>query len=209
MMHVDVIIDVVCPWCYVGKRRLDQAIAACDEPIDVQYRPFLLAPDMPREGKDRKQHFAEKFGANADVSKMTEHLRSQAQDIDFQFETITRVPNTVDAHRLIGWAYAQSRQSEVVEAVFAAYFTQGEDIGCSDVLAKIAGACGMDSEIVAHLLQTDKDAATVRSSAMQASGMGIQGVPFYIFGGAVALSGAQSPDVLLQGVTKAKEAAAA
>lgn len=208
-MHVDVIIDVVCPWCYIGKRRMDAAAARSDIPFDIQYRPFLLAPNMPPEGKDRKQHYADKFGEGFDLSQMTQHLLSEAGDIDFQFDAIERVPSTIDAHRLIGWAYGQGCQPQVVEAVFEAYFSKGLDIGQHSVLADIAEACGMDRAIVSNLLSTDKDSDAIRNGAMQAAGMGVQGVPFYIFGQSVALSGAQPPEVLLQAIDKAKNAAAA
>ncbi|MEO0412812.1 MAG: DsbA family oxidoreductase [Pseudomonadota bacterium] len=208
-MHVDVIIDVVCPWCYIGKRRMDAAMAASQTSFDVQYRPFLLAPDMPMEGKDRKVHFAEKFGADFDMSKMTQTLLAEAGDIDFQFGKIERVPNTIDAHRLIGWAYGQGIQADVAEAVFEAYFTLGEDIGQASVLTDIAERCGMDRTIVSNLLSTDKDRDVIRAGAMQAAGMGVQGVPFYIFASAVALSGAQPADMLLQAAQKAQDGKAA
>lgn len=208
-MHVDVIIDVVCPWCYIGKRRMDAAIAESQTDFDVQYRPFLLAPDMPMEGKDRKAHFADKFGTDFDMSKMTQTLLAEAGDIEFNFDKMERVPNTVDAHRLIGWAYGQGVQADVAEAVFEAYFTLGQDIGQAGVLAGIAERCGMDRTIVSNLLSTDKDRDVIRAGAMQAAGMGVQGVPFYIFASTVAISGAQSADMLLQAAQKAQDGQAA
>ncbi|MGD1953787.1 MAG: DsbA family oxidoreductase [Sphingomonadales bacterium] len=208
-MQLDVIIDVVCPWCYIGKRRVD-ALREAAPNIDfkVIYRPFFLAPNMPKEGKDRRQHFAEKFGPDADLKKMSEGLLSQAGDIDFQFDRIERVPNTMDAHRLIAWSANENAQEAVVEAVFQAYFTDGRDIGDAHVLTDIAAQAGLQTDVVKDLLASEQDVARISAAAMQATGMGIQGVPFYIFAGAVGLSGAQPVEVLLQAAEKAGQAAA-
>lgn len=209
-MRVDVVIDTVCPWCYVGKRRLEQGLALRpDTPFEVLYHPFMLAPDMPREGKDRKQHYEEKFGKNNRLKEMTASLIAQAGDIDFQFDAIERVPNTIDSHRLIRWAQGQSKQQDVVEGVLKAYFSDGKDIGSSQVLSQIAADTGLDAEIITQLLAKEEDRKVIEELAQRASAMGITGVPFYIFDGRIALSGAQPPEVIAQAVDQAFETAEA
>lgn len=205
-MRIDVVIDTVCPWCYVGKRRLEEGIALRPEQdFEVLYHPFMLAPDMPREGKDRKQHYEEKFGKNNRLKEMTAALIEQAGDIDFQFDAIERVPNTVDSHRVIRWAQGQGKQQAVVEAILKAYFSQGRDIGSASVLSDLAGESGLEKETIAALLAKDEDREVISQLAMRASSMGISGVPFYIFDGRVALSGAQPAEVIAQAIDKALE----
>lgn len=209
-MRVDVVIDTVCPWCYVGKRRVEEGLALRpDINFEVLYHPFLLAPDMPREGKDRKQHYEEKFGKNNRLKEMTANLIAQAGSIDFQFDSIERVPNTVDSHRLIRWAQEHGRQDDVAEAVMKAYFTEGKDIGSADVLRDIATDAELDGDAFTALLANDDSRQVIEQLALRASGMGITGVPFFIFDGRIALSGAQDPSVIANAVDKALETEAA
>jgi len=210
-MRVDVVIDTICPWCYVGKRRLDDALALRpDQDFEVHYHPFLLAPDMPREGRNRKEYYAEKFGEdNGRMKQMTEILLKEAGTIDFQFDHIERAPNTVDSHRLIRWAQGQGRQNETVEAVFKAFFTDGRDIGDIETLIDIGVNSGLERDILTSLFQEDRDREAIQQRAMQAAGMGINGVPFYIFNNQVALSGAQTPEVIAQAIDKALDTQAA
>lgn len=209
-MRIDIVIDTVCPWCYVGKRRLEEGLALRpDQTFEVVYHPFLLAPDMPRAGKDRKQHYEEKFGKDADLSKMRSALMEQSEDIDFRFEEITRVPNTIDSHRLIRWAQGQGRQAETAEGVLKAYFTDAKDIGDMATLVEIARAAGLDASAAETYLSNDEDRQVILQLAAHASGMGITGVPFYIFDGTVALTGAQPAQVIADAVDKALQQSAA
>lgn len=209
-MRVDVVIDTVCPWCYVGKRRVEDGLALRPQvDFEVLYHPFLLAPDMPRGGKDRKQHYEEKFGKNNRLKEMTAALIAQAGTIDFQFDKIERVPNTVDSHRFIRWAQEQGSQQAAVEAVMKAYFTDGKDIGSKDVLLEVAVDLDLDPGALSSLLDKEDSRAVIQQLALRASGMGITGVPFYIFDGRVALSGAQDPVVIAEAVDKALDTQAA
>ena len=159
-MNIEVVSDVVCPWCYVGKRRLEAALAQSnDAAVAVRWRPFQLDPTIPSEGLDRRAYMRAKFRDDARLAEVHARLRAVGAEvgIDFDFEAISRSPNTLDAHRLIRWAAASGVQDEVVERLFSAYFEHGRDIGDRSVLAEIAGECGMDAEAVERRFAGDGD----------------------------------------------------
>ena len=199
-MQIDVISDTVCPWCFIGKRRLMRAMALRPEiAFDVKWRPYRLDPTVPRGGMDRQAYMRAKFGD--DPMKIVEMHKLIAQEgvkegIEFDFAAIQRRPDTLDSHRLIRWAEANGVQDEVVERLFIAYFENGEDIGDIRVLADIADLCGMDGVEVAEMLESDTDRALVEREDQIAHEMGVTGVPAMIFGGKLAVSGAREPEML-------------
>jgi predicted DsbA family dithiol-disulfide isomerase len=200
-MIVDVIVDTVCPWCYVGKARFEKALAM--RPglgVEIGWRPFQLNPGIPREGKDRNAYLAEKFGG-ADRARQRYAVIGDAgrqEGIDFQFDRIERTPNSVDSHRLIAFARRDGRQDAVVDALFRAYFTDGRDIGEIEVLAAIAAENGLDRDAAGTYLAGDEDRAMIIAEDEMARGLGVNGVPCYIVDRKYAVSGAQSPEVFLR-----------
>ncbi len=211
-LTIDVVSDVVCPWCYVGKRRLEAALEGHEGPAPiVRWHPFQLNPDIPPGGVDREQYMREKFGPPERMREMRERLLGVGRDagIDFDFEGIGRQPNTLDAHRLIGWAQwaDTSRASELVERVFAAYFTQGVDVGDKAELARIAGEAGYDAAAAASWLASDEGVREVGAAVAEAQRIGISGVPFFIFNGRIGVSGAHPPEVLRDAMAQAARAA--
>ena len=208
-MQLDIISDPVCPWCYIGKKRMELALASRpDMPIDLAYRVFQLDPDMPRGGMDRKEHLRRKFGESKGKGKVMDALLEAGEElgIAFNFDKISRSPNTLDAHRLIRWAHSVNLQPEVVEALFRRYFTEGQDIGDHAVLLDIAAEVGMDTDIVMKLLATDADEALIRSEDATARQVGIQGVPAYVIANKYLLVGAQEPETLAQALDGAFQA---
>lgn len=210
-MVVDVVADVVCPWCYLGWRRVKAALA--QRPgmqTSVIWRPYQLDPSLPEEGVDRKAYMAAKFKDPARLREVHDALVTGGADdgIVFDFEAIEKSPNTNAAHRLIRWALSAGVQDTVVEALFAAYFTHGRDIGDPMVLADIAEAAGMERLTVLQLLSesADRDAVT-REHSLAVQG-GVTGVPFVIFGGKVAVVGAEAPERILAALDQAAEPAA-
>jgi predicted DsbA family dithiol-disulfide isomerase len=199
-MQIDVISDTVCPWCFIGKRRLMRAMALRPEiAFDVKWRPYRLDPTVPRGGMDRQAYMRAKFGD--DPMKIVEMHKLIAAEgakdgIEFDFAAIQRRPDTLDSHRLIRWAEANGVQDEVVERLFIAYFENGEDIGDIRVLSDIADLCGMDGVEVAEMLESDTDRALVEREDEIAREMGVTGVPAMIFGGKLAVSGAREPEML-------------
>ena len=202
-LTIDVISDVVCPWCYIGRRRLGTALAqfAAEEPqvrTLVSWHPFQLNPDLPREGIDRQLYLTKKFGGSRSAAEIYERVRAAGKSvgIDFAFEKITRQPNTLDAHRLISWAQAQGSAEEVVERLFRAYFLEGRFIGDRDVLATVAGDAGFSPQAAEAHLASGEGAAAIAEMDQRVRELGVSGVPVFIFGGKLAVSGAQEPHVL-------------
>ena len=199
-MQIDVISDTVCPWCFIGKRRLMRAMALRPHiAFDVKWRPYRLDPTIPKGGMDRQAYMRAKFGD--DPMKIVEMHKLIAAEgakdgIEFDFAAIRRRPDTLDSHRLIRWAEANGVQDEVVERLFIAYFENGEDIGDIRVLADIADLSGMDGVEVAEMLEGDTDSALVEREDQIAHEMGVTGVPAMIFGGKLAVSGAREPEML-------------
>ena len=205
-MIVDVVADVVCPWCYLGWRRLKSAIALRpDVDATLIWRPYQLDPSIPEEGTDRKAYMAAKFKDPTRLKASHDALvEGGAEDgITFNFDTIEIAPNTNAAHRLIRWALSAGVQDAVIEALFAAYFTHGRDIGDPVVLADIAEAAGMERLVVLQLLSEGADKESVsREHAMAVQG-GVTGVPFVIFAGKVAVVGAETPKRIIEALDQA------
>ncbi len=210
-MQIDVISDTVCPWCFIGKRRLTRAMEQRPNiAFDVKWRPYRLDPTVPKGGMDRQAYMRAKFGE--DPMKIVEMHKLIATEgakdgIEFDFATIRRRPDTLDSHRLIRWAEAAGVQDEVVERLFIAYFENGEDIGDVRVLADIADICGMDGVEVAQMLESDTDVALVEREDQVAHEMGVTGVPAMIFGNRLAVSGAREPELLLSVIDRVVEMA--
>ncbi|MCL6708857.1 DsbA family oxidoreductase [Pseudomonas sp. R2.Fl] len=200
---IDIVSDVVCPWCYLGKARLDLAIAEVQDEIgvDVNWRPFRLNPDYPPEGVDHQVELARKLGGKENMDRAHEQLKALGRDVGiaFDFAAIKVGPNTLDAHRLIHWAglEGRERQAEVVAALFKANFEEGRNVGDPAVLTGIAEAAGMDGAVVARLLASDADKDHVVSEISAAQRMGVSGVPFFILDQQYAVSGAQPVEVLV------------
>lgn len=210
-MQIDFISDTVCPWCFIGKRRLARAIAMRPAiSFDVRYRPYRLDPSLPKGGMDREAYMTAKFGKSGGVEEAQKVIAAEGakEGIEFDFAAIRRAPNTLDSHRLIRWAALTGAQDEVVERLFAAYFENGEDIGDIRVLADIADVSGMDGAQVADMLESDQDLALVEREDQLAREMGVTGVPAMIFANKVAVSGAREPQVLTMVIDKALEMAA-
>jgi predicted DsbA family dithiol-disulfide isomerase len=212
-LTIDVVSDVVCPWCYIGKRRLEAALAQLDRdgPLwvrRVNWQPFQLNPDLPREGVDRRTYLEQKFGGPQRAATIYERVRAAGAtvDIPFAFERIRRQPNTRDAHRLIDWAQGPEvagSAGALVERLFSAYFLEGRAIGEREVLAAIAGEAGFDAESALAMLESESGAGTIDAMQDRARALGVTGVPFFIFNGRVAVSGAQEPQVLAEAIAEA------
>ncbi|NTJ42403.1 DsbA family oxidoreductase [Agrobacterium larrymoorei] len=200
---IDVVSDMVCPWCYLGKARLDLAIAEVQDEIsvDVNWRPYQLNPDYPPEGVDHHKALAEKLGGQERVDQAHAMLTELGKEvgIHYDFAAVKIGPNTLDAHRLSLWAHSESRelQDKVVSALFKANFEQGRNIGDHAVLMDVAEAAGMDRELVRRLLSSDADKDTIKAEIDAGQQMGVSGVPFFILDQKYAVSGAQSQEVLI------------
>ena len=204
-LGIDVVSDVVCPWCFIGKRRLEAAVEQAAQPVEIRWRPFQLDPTIPAIGLDRRSYLAKKFGSLEKVDTIHERLIEAGKQVGiaFAFDRIERSPNTIDAHRLIRWSAAAGAQGTVVEALFRTYFVEGRDIGDPKILVQLAGSCGMDGTLVHRLLASGSDTEAVREEIATAVRLGVSGVPFFIFAGKYAVPGAQSAEVLAAAIAKA------
>ena len=195
---LDILSDPICPWCFIGKTQLQRALAAAPRnPFAIQWHPFQLNPDMPPGGMDRRAYLEAKFGGQEGAVKaympVVEHAK--AAGLEINFEGIKRTPNTLDAHRLIHWAGIENAQNAVVDALFAAYFQEGRDIGDPEVLADLADGVGMDASVVLRLLESDADRDDIARRDAEARKMGVTGVPTFIVAGKHAVPGAQPPEL--------------
>ncbi|MDH3712508.1 MAG: DsbA family oxidoreductase [Gammaproteobacteria bacterium] len=201
-MRIDIFSDTICPWCYIGKKRFEKALAQrSDLALEIHWRAFQLNPDMPEEGMDRKHYVETKFGGPERARQVYARVASAGSedDIAFNFEGIVRTPNTVASHRLIRYAGDQpGGQDAVVEALFEAYFIRGEDIGDLDVLVAAAEQASLDPQAVREFLASEEHLHAVRAEDVRARQLGIQGVPFFVIDDKYGISGAQPPDVFLQ-----------
>ncbi len=204
-LAIDVISDVVCPWCFIGKRRLEQAVAAAAIPVAIRWRPYQLDPTIPPEGKSRRDYMAAKFGSAERIRQIHERLEAAGagEGIGFAFDRIAVSPNTLDAHRLLRWAGQANVEEAVVEALFRAYFLEGRDIGDHAVLADIAASAGMDRDALLARLIGDEDRAAVREEIEAAQRMGVTGVPTFILAGRYAVVGAQPAESLAEALGRA------
>jgi len=198
-MEIDVFYDIVCPWCFIGKRRLAQALArrpAAD--AKIHWRAFLLNPHMPAEGVERDIYLIRKFGSESRIRRLQGALleAGQSVEIPFAFDRIQRTPNSINAHRLAFFAEREGRADAVVEALFRAYFLEGRDIGDVDVLADIGAECGLARDAVAAYLAGTEEVERVAEENNRAHRLGVNGVPAFVFNRRFVISGAQDPQVL-------------
>ena len=207
-LTIDVVSDVVCPWCYLGEKRLEMALAEAPQPVALRWRPYQLDPTIPDGGLDRAEYMAKKFGKSGRLQTVHDNLTRLGAEVGlpFAFDKIKRAPNTLDAHRLIRWANSAGAQGKVVDRLFKAYFVEGRDIGDRGVLIDIAGECGLDVRLVEKLLAEGADADLVREEIAQAQAIGVSGVPFFIFAGRLGVPGAQDPSVLVRAMAQARQA---
>ena len=208
-LRVDIVSDVICPWCYIGKRRFDAALAdvAGRHRVAVTWRPFQLNPGMPAAGMARDDYLRIKFGSPERVREIYDAIREagDAVGIAFAFERIRRIPNTLDAHRLIRLGQGLDRQDAIVEAVFHAYFVEGADLGALATLIGIADAAGIDTRDAERYLAGDADRELIQGEDDAARSMGIQGVPCFIFEEQYPVSGALEPAVLVEVLDRVAE----
>jgi predicted DsbA family dithiol-disulfide isomerase len=198
-LTIEIVHDLVCPWCYLGTRRLLRTLRRRpDLLIDLTWRPFLLNPDMPRLGMARSDYVVRKFGGEDRARRLYGSIAEigRSEGLLFRFDRVRRTPSSVDAHRLVRWASRFGRADEVVEALFAAHFADGRDIGDGAVLAAVATSCGLDAANAWAMLQSDAELDAVHADNLRAHRLGINGVPCFVIGGRHAISGAQEPEVI-------------
>ena len=207
-LTVDVISDVICPWCYIGKRRLEKAIAARrgQRAVRVRWHPFQLNPHMPKEGMNRKEYRTAKFGSWERSLALDAQVAAagRAEGIPFAHDKIERTPNTLDAHRLIWLAEKVGVQNAVVEALFRAYFTEGRDISRAAVLFDVVAEAGLDRNRAEAVLNSDEGLAAIQAAEEQGRRAGVQGVPYFLINGTLALSGAREPSAFLDAFEQAE-----
>jgi len=205
-MPIDVVSDVVCPWCFIGKRRLEKALALRpDIAAEVRWRPYFLNDWIPREGIDRRTYLETKFGSAERYAAIAERVAAAARSegLDYALDKIARQPNTLDCHRLILWARNTSDAGRMKQRLMELYFSAGADLTDVEVLVGAAVDCGMDGEVVRKLLESDADVERVEREARAAKEAGVDGVPCFIFGNVLAVSGAQDPAYLADAMGRA------
>ena len=207
-LTIDVVSDVMCPWCYIGKRRLEAALdeVAGEIDVEVRWRPYQLDPTLPKQGKDRKQYLEDKFGGPEGAEKAYANVRAAGaeENIPFAFDKIEVSANTLDAHRLIRWAgsLGLAAQHEMVDRLFKAYFEDGRNIGDDEVLIEAAEHVGLEKPVVERLLAGDADRDAVSAEIDQARQMGVTGVPCFIIDMKYAVVGAQPAGALAEAMRR-------
>jgi predicted DsbA family dithiol-disulfide isomerase len=204
VITIDVVSDVICPWCFLGKRRLDKALVQVTEiKVEVVFRPFFLDPSTPAGGISCQEYMVAKFGEER-LKTIHDPLIAMGKEdgVPYYFDKITRTPNTLDAHRLLRWALPLAKQPQMKEALLMAYWSQGQDVGDHEVLANIAHELGMNRTLVLADLSSNKDCDAVLAEVQQAQAMGISGVPTFILNHKYGISGAQSVEVLVDAIKK-------
>ena len=209
-VRIDVVSDIVCPWCFIGKHRLEKAIALNpDIPVEVHWRPYFLNDWIPREGISREQYLTTKFGSPERYQSIAQRVSAAAaaEGLTYAMDKISRQPNTLDAHRMIRWADEIGKAAEMKQRLMDLYFTEGADLTNHAVLAQAAADIGLDVEATRKALASDKDVAEIEREALSAKEAGIDGVPCFIFGGKFAISGAQAPEYLAEAIERMAQTA--
>jgi predicted DsbA family dithiol-disulfide isomerase len=204
-VRIDVVSDVVCPWCYIGKRRLEAALTLTpDIAVDVNWRPYFLNPWIPREGIDRQTYLETKFGSVERYSVIAERVATAAalEGLVYAPDKMSRQPNTLDCHRLILWSRSATDPARMKQRLMDLYFAEGADLSDPKVLIGAAVDCGMDGDLVRRLLASDADVDRIEGEANAAKEAGIDGVPCFVFGGSVIVTGAQSPEYLANAIQR-------
>jgi predicted DsbA family dithiol-disulfide isomerase len=202
-LQIDIVSDVVCPWCYIGKRRIEDALAlASDVPVEVHWRPFFLNSWIPREGISRDEYLTAKFGSVEAYKGIAGRVVTAAgeEGLVYRPDLVKRQPNTIDCHRLIHWAEAKGKAAEMKQRLMELYFQGEGDLTDINVLVQAAADCGLDADDVRRRLATDEDVARISAQAQEAADKGISGVPTYVFAGKYAVSGAQPADQLARAI---------
>ena len=209
-LTIDIYSDIVCPWCYVGKRRLERALAQLNGAVRarITWRPFQLNPTMSSDGMDRTAYLKVKFGSLEAFGRMEEQLLAAGVEerIPFAFEKIQRTPNTFAAHRLVWYAAQQGTQDNVVEALFRAYFLEGQNIGDVTTLTHVAAEAGLDRTETEEFLASDKGVVEVKAEEAVGRRLGISGVPYFVLNGSISISGAQPPDIFVSAIQQTEKA---
>jgi predicted DsbA family dithiol-disulfide isomerase len=208
LLVIDVVSDVVCPWCFIGKKRLEQALELRpDIPVEVRWRPYFLNDWVPREGISREQYLTTKFGSPERYKSIAGRVAqaAKAEGLDYQMDKIARQPNTLDCHRLILWAGNLGNAGKMKQRLMELYFSEGADLTDRAVLVKVAAECSLDPDLTRELLASDRDVDRVTQEAEQAKRAGIDGVPCFILGGVLAVSGAQDPAYLADAMARAAD----
>jgi predicted DsbA family dithiol-disulfide isomerase len=204
-LHIDVVSDVVCPWCFIGKRRLENALALVpDIPVDIAWRPYFLNPWIPRDGIDRQTYLETKFGSVERYALIAERVVAAAalEGLLYASDAISRQPNTLDCHRLILWSRSATDPGNMKQRLMELYFSAGADLSDPNTLIQAAVDCGMDGDLVRRLLASDADVDRIENEANSAKEAGIDGVPCFIFGGSTIVTGAQSPEYLASAIER-------
>jgi predicted DsbA family dithiol-disulfide isomerase len=207
-VRIDIVSDVVCPWCFIGKKRLENALAMKpDVAVELHWRPYFLNDWIPREGISREQYLTTKFGSVERYKGIAQRVAAAAQagGLTYVMDKISRQPNTLDAHRLIRWAGEIGKAAQMKQTLMDFYFTQGADLTDRDTLVRAASAVGLNADETRAALASDKDVAEVEREAEAAKESGIQGVPMFIFDGRFAVSGAQAPETLAEAIERASQ----
>jgi len=202
-LKIDIVSDVVCPWCYIGKKRIEDALAlASDVPVEVHWRPFFLNNWVPREGISRDEYLTAKFGSPEAYKGIAGRVVAAAgeEGLSYHPELVKRQPNTIDCHRLIHWADAQGKAAAMKQRLMELYFRDGGDLTDVNVLVQAAADVGLDAEDVRKRLATDEDVELISGRAQEASEKGISGVPTYVFAQKYAVSGAQPAEMLARAI---------
>jgi predicted DsbA family dithiol-disulfide isomerase len=202
-LQIDIVSDVVCPWCYIGKRRIENALALVpDVPVEIAWRPFFLNPWVPREGIERDAYLTTKFGSVEAYKNIAGRVVAAAAEegLSYHPERVRRQPNTIDCHRLIHWADAAGKAGDVKQRLMELYFRDGGDLTDIDVLVQAAADCGLDADEIRRRLATDEDVALISAQAKDASDKGISGVPTFVFAQKYAVSGAQDAEKLARAI---------
>jgi predicted DsbA family dithiol-disulfide isomerase len=204
-LHIDVVSDVVCPWCFIGKRRLEAALTLVpDIAVAINWRPYFLNPWIPRDGIDRQTYLQTKFGSAERYAVIAERVAAAAamEGLLYATDAISRQPNTLDCHRLILWSRSVTDPGRMKQRLMELYFSEGADLTDPNTLIAAAVDCGMDGDLVRRLLASDADVDRVETDANAAKDAGIDGVPCFIFGGSVIVTGAQSPEYLASAIER-------
>lgn len=207
-LRIDVVSDVVCPWCFIGKRRLEKALALRpDIPVEVHFQPYFLNDWIPREGISRDDYLTKKFGSPARYRDIAQRVAAAARDegLTYAIDKINRQPNTLDAHRMIRWADEIGKAPQMKQRLMDLYFTEGADLTDREVLVRAGSEIGLNADDLRAWLASDRDVALVERQANAAKEAGIEGVPCFIFGGALAVSGAQAPEYLADAIARAAQ----
>jgi predicted DsbA family dithiol-disulfide isomerase len=202
-LKIDIVSDVVCPWCYIGKKRIESALALVpDVPVEVQFRPFFLNPWVPREGISREEYLTTKFGSVDAYKGIAGRVVAAAgeEGLTYRPDLVKRQPNTIDCHRLIHWAEAIGKGPEMKQRLMELYFRDGGDLTETDVLVQAAADVGLDAGEVRRRLSTDEDVDLISGQAQEAADKGISGVPTFVLAQKYAISGAQAPELLARAI---------